>query len=156
MTIAPATGYHLSVLTDNGNDVTSSVTGGNYTISNVTAAHTVVATFAVTTFNITASVNSGSGTISPANSTVNYGGSITLTVTPSAGFYLATLTDNGSDVTSSVSGNSYTIANVSANHVILAAFSQSASPVPALGPWGLMASVGGLALIITLRRRYES
>jgi subtilase family serine protease len=156
LTIAPATGYHLSALTDNGNNVTSSVTGGSYTISNVTADHTVVATFAVTTFSIAASVNNGNGTISPENSTVNFGGSITLTVTPSAGFYLATLTDNGSDVTSSVSSNSYTIANVSANHAILAAFSQSASPVPALGPWGLMASVGGLALIIILKRGYES
>jgi subtilase family serine protease len=156
LTIAPATGYYLSVLTDNGNNVTSSVTGGSYTISNVTAAHTVVATFAVTTFSITASVNSGNGTISPSSSTVNYGGSITLTVTPSAGFYLATLTDNGINVTSSVSNNSYTITNVSANHAIAATFSQSASPVPALGPWGLIAAVGGLALIIIFRRSYES
>ncbi|MGD0585352.1 MAG: protease pro-enzyme activation domain-containing protein [Oryzomonas sp.] len=156
LAISPATGYHLSVLTDNGNNVTSNVTGGSYTISNVTAAHTVVATFAVTTFSITASVSSGNGTISPASSTVNYGGNITLTVTPSTGYHLATLTDNGSDVTSSVSSNSYTIANVSANHAIVAAFSQSASPVPALGPWGLMAAAGGLALIIVLKRRYES
>jgi pseudomonalisin len=156
LAIAPATGYHLSLLTDNGNDVTSSVTGGNYTISNVTAAHTVVATFVVTTFSITASVNGGNGTVSPASSTVNYGGNITLTVTPSTGFYLATLTDNGSDVTSGVSSGSYTIANVSANHAIVATFSQGASPVPALGPWGLTAAAGGLALIVALRRRYES
>ena len=156
LTIVPATGYYLSALTDNGTDVTSSITGGSYTISNVTAAHTVVATFTVTTFSIAASVNNGNGTISPANSTVNYGGSITLTISPSAGYNLATLTDNGIDVTSSVSANSYTIANVTANHAIAATFSLGASPVPALGPWGLIAAAGWLGLIIIVKRGYEN
>ena len=45
-TISPATGYALSSLTDNGTSVLGSVTGGNtYLISNVQAAHTVVAGF---------------------------------------------------------------------------------------------------------------
>jgi YD repeat-containing protein len=48
ITVAPANGYHLASLTDNGVNVTGSVTHLNtYTITNVTATHTIVATFAV-------------------------------------------------------------------------------------------------------------
>jgi hypothetical protein len=45
-TISPSTGYSLSILTDNGIDVKNLVSGSTYTISNVTAVHTVAATFA--------------------------------------------------------------------------------------------------------------
>jgi hypothetical protein len=49
-TITPDTGYLLENLTDNGTDVISAVSGNTYTIVNVTAAHTVEATFARFTF----------------------------------------------------------------------------------------------------------
>ena len=45
VTITPAEGYELDTVTDNGDDVTSSVTDGEYTIKNVTAAHDIVVTF---------------------------------------------------------------------------------------------------------------
>lgn len=44
-TITPGTGYYLSALTDNGGDVLGSVVSTTYTISGVTEAHTVEATF---------------------------------------------------------------------------------------------------------------
>src|SRR5205814_8112285 len=44
-TIAPASGYKLSQLTDNASDVTALVVSNAYTISSVAANHTVVATF---------------------------------------------------------------------------------------------------------------
>jgi hypothetical protein len=49
LTITPNTEYHLSLLTDNGVDVTASVVNGTYTITDVTANHTIVATFSVNT-----------------------------------------------------------------------------------------------------------
>lgn len=49
-TMTASSGYTLSALTDNGSDVLSQVTGGNtYVITNVTADHTVDATFALVT-----------------------------------------------------------------------------------------------------------
>jgi subtilase family serine protease len=156
LTIAPSTGYHLSTLTDNGIDVTESVNSGAYVIMNVSADHTLVAEFALNTYSVTALVTSGSGTITPANSIVSYGSSITLTITSDDGFTLSELTDNGA--TSTAVENppatfTYSIAGVSANHVIHAAFAQvSAFSVPAMGPWGSLAAVFGL-LWFTLKRR---
>jgi len=157
LTIAPAPGYYLLTLTDNGSDVTAGVTGGSYTITNVTASHMVIATFAATTFSITASVGSGAGTVTPTNSTVTYGSSITFTITPGQGYALGSLTDNGVAVTASAAGNgyTYTINNITGSHTIQAVFSLgAAATVPALGPWGIWAAAGALALVIR-RRRHE-
>ena len=49
LTITANAGYHLSSLTDNGVDVTASVIKGTYTITDVTANHTIVATFSINT-----------------------------------------------------------------------------------------------------------
>jgi outer membrane protein OmpA-like peptidoglycan-associated protein len=44
-TITPASGYVLDALTDNGSDVIAEVSGGAYTLSSVTEAHTIAAGF---------------------------------------------------------------------------------------------------------------
>jgi len=49
LTITPNAGYHLTLLTDNGVNVTASVINGTYTITDVTANHTIVATFTINT-----------------------------------------------------------------------------------------------------------
>jgi len=64
---------------------------------------------------------SGNGTVS-CTSPVNNGATSTCTVTPATGYQLATFTDNSVDKKSSVSGNSYSITNVTANHTIAATF----------------------------------
>ncbi len=45
-TIFPATGYQLTMLTDNGANVTGQIINNSYSVSNVTANHSIVATFA--------------------------------------------------------------------------------------------------------------
>jgi len=47
-TVAPATGYQLATFTDNSIDKKSAVTGGSYSLTNVTASHAIVATFSPT------------------------------------------------------------------------------------------------------------
>lgn len=123
LTISPNIGYHLVSLTDNGLDVTASVSNGTYTLSNVTANHTMVAAFAISTYGVTASVSGGNGTVNPSSTLVNYGGSAAITIIPATGYHLAILTDNGINVTSSVIGNSYTITNVTGPRTVVAAFS---------------------------------
>lgn len=51
------------------------------------------------------------------------------TVTPSNGYKLATFTDNGVDMKGSVTGGSYSIANVTANHTISATFSSISTSI---------------------------
>jgi hypothetical protein len=152
ITITPAVGYYLASLIDDGSDVTKSVNAAGYAIDNVTSDHTVIAAFSVidiNTYSVTGSVSSGSGSITPASSTVNYGRPVTFTVTPEAGFFLQGLTDNGSIVPATPNGNgsyTYTIASVTENHTIQATFAQTVEVVPAIGLWGFLAVVSGLGL----------
>jgi hypothetical protein len=120
-TITPDAGYHLATLTDNGTSAIGAVSGNAYTITSVTADHTVEATFEINTYAITTSVPGGHGTLT-CDSPVNHGANSTCTITPEAGYHLATLTDNGTSVIGSVSGNAYTITNVTADHTISATF----------------------------------
>jgi hypothetical protein len=157
LTISASTGYHLFSLIDNGVDVTASVNNGNYSIMNVTTNHTVVATFAINAYSVNASVGSGSGNITPANSIVNYGSPFTVTITADSGYTLGGLTDNGIAVTATSTGSgnyTYTIASVTQNHTIQASFTPDAvSSVPALGIWGMLATVAVLGAFVGRSRR---
>jgi subtilase family serine protease len=158
LTVAPSTGYGLASLTDNGANVTTAVSNGSYTITNIMANHTVVATFAIDTFTITA-MESGSGSITDSSGSVSYGGSVTFTITPGSGYTLSGLTDNGAAV-SATQGSSgtltYTITDVTASHTVDATFSLiSATPVPAMGLWGFIAAACGM-LWLAMRRRRKS
>lgn len=51
-TLAPRPGYQLSAITDNGTDCLPLVADNGYTMSNVTAGHTVAAAFAANTYAI--------------------------------------------------------------------------------------------------------
>jgi pseudomonalisin len=157
LNLAPSIGYHLSSLTDNGMDVTASVNNGTYAILNVSANHIVAATFVINTYSINSFISSGSGSITPASTTINYGSPVTFTISPDSGYILNGLTDNGVAVTANPSGNgsyTYTIASVSEVHAIEAAFAQSgAESVPALGFWGMMATAAVLAGYASRKRR---
>ena len=72
-------------------------------------------------FVIGSTVVGGNGTIS-CDSPVAQGSNSVCTISPSAGYHLATFTDNSADKYSSVSGNSYTISNVQADHAIQGTF----------------------------------
>ena len=154
LAVSPSTGYHLVSITDNGIDVTASVTNGTYTIMNVTANHALTAAFALNTYSVIALVSGGSGSITPVSSTVSYGSPVTLTITPGGGYVLAGLTDNGAAVGATASGSGsyiYTIASVTASQTIHANFSVVvAAPVPALGVWGMIAVASILGIIASV------
>ena len=66
---------------------------------------------------------SSHGTITPQGPiTVNEGGSVTLTITPNAGYHLSELKVGTNDVTSAVMSNQYTISNVRANDSVWVKF----------------------------------
>ncbi len=55
MTLAPEAHYHVASVTDNGSLITHHSPTSSYTINPVTNNHNVVATYAIDTFDITAS-----------------------------------------------------------------------------------------------------
>ena len=114
--ITPATGYHVADVLVDGVSV-GAVT--NYTFSNVTANHTIAASFAINTYTITAT-SGANGSISPSGTTtVNYGESQTYSITPAAGYHVADVLVDG---VSAGAITTYTFSNVTANHTIAASF----------------------------------
>ena len=92
-----------------------------YTFTNVTGPHTILATFKVQTFVITATAGLH-GTINPSGAqTVNYGESKTFTIVPDPGYVVL---DVKVDDVSQGAILSYTFSNVTANHKIDATFAK--------------------------------
>jgi hypothetical protein len=90
----------------------------------MTADVVVTATFDLRTYVITPTAGTG-GSISPASAqTVSYGGALTFTVTPDAGYYVA---DVAVDGVSQGALESYDFFTITANHTISAAFAQDLS-----------------------------
>ena len=134
LTITPNSGYRLVSVKVNNMDVTSQVLNNQYTISNITQNASVIVTFEeipplTYSLNISASVggtvsyNSENVTDGAKTYYVNEGSSTTLTFTPNAGYRLASVKVNNTDVTSQVSNNKYTISNISQNTTVEVTFS---------------------------------
>ena len=114
-TITPNTGYYIAGVSVDGagqGAITS------YTFNNVTAAHSISATFAIYTYTVTPSAGTG-GSISPSTpQTVNYDGTTSFTVTPSTGYGISSVTGCGG----TLSGNAYTTGPITGNCGVSAAF----------------------------------
>ena len=116
-TIAANSGYTIaSVLVDGASVGAVS----SYTFSNVTANHTISASFAVVgNFTITASAGTG-GTITPSGAVqVASGGSQAFAIAASGGYSISSVLVDGASVGAVTS---YTFSNVTANHTIAASF----------------------------------
>jgi hypothetical protein len=99
-----------------------------YSFSNITADHSIVATFAPLTYTISASAQ-GSGSISPAGSvSLPYGDSKTYTITPSTNCKIVDVAVDGKSV-GAVASHSFT--GIKANHSITATFSSVTGTISA-------------------------
>jgi alpha-tubulin suppressor-like RCC1 family protein len=115
-TITPNTGYQITDVLVDGSSV-GPVT--SYTFTNVTAGHTITASFTANTYTIIVTVGAG-GSISPSGSVKpNYGADQTFTITPNTGYQIADVLVDGSSVGPVTS---YTFTNVTAGHTITASF----------------------------------
>jgi hypothetical protein len=114
--IAPAAGYRVADVQVDGSSA-GAVT--SYTFNNVQAGHTISVTFTPDVFAITATADAN-GSITPSGvSTVNKGDSLTLSITPSAGYQVQSVIVDGANKGAITS---YTFTNVQANHTIGAYF----------------------------------
>ncbi len=133
LTIAPDLGNRIASVKVNGADVTSSVVNNRYTINNITTNTTVEIVFEVippTTYSLSVKAT-GSGGVTYGNTTiknqtqtftVEEGTSATLTIAPDLGYRIASVKVNGTDVTSSIVSNRYTINNITANTTVEVVF----------------------------------
>ncbi len=114
--ITPNSGYQVDdVLVDAAS--VGAVT--SYTFNNVTADHTIEASFAVQTYTITATAGPN-GSISPSgNVSVTGGTDQTFTITPATGYHVLDVLVDGSSVGPVTS---YVFSSVIANHTIEASF----------------------------------
>lgn len=140
----PGTYEFYSVATDNDGNIEPSPVLADASVRYVPPTFTLTATV----------VNGTGGSITPESTAVPQGSPVSFTITPEAGYDLSGLTDNGVPATATPTGNGsyrYTLASVTENHSVQATFTPVAAPVPALGPWGLVAC--GAALAFLRRRR---
>ena len=115
-TITPNTNYHIvDVLVDSHSE--GAIT--SYTFTNVTAPHTISATFAINTYNITATSGTN-GEVSPTGViTKDALSSQTYTITPNANYHVANVLVDGSSVGVITT---YTFSSISSTHTISATF----------------------------------
>ena len=124
-TITPAANHHVSDVLVDGVSV-GAVT--SYTFSNVTAAHTISATFAVDTNTVTASAGAN-GSVTPAGVTaVPWNGTQAYTITPAANHHVSDVLVDGVSVGAVTS---YTFSSVTAAHTISATFAVDTNTVTA-------------------------
>ncbi len=110
-TFTPNAGFEFSAAYLNDAPIT--VQGGSYTVSGVTDHSTISAVFTATASMITSSIGEGSGTVLPLGTvTVASGGSKSFTIIPAAGYQVGQVLYNGTDMKSSMSGNTLTIGGV--------------------------------------------
>src|SRR5207253_6576428 len=84
-TITPDAGYHVADVLVDGSSVGAAST---YTFTNVTANHSIAASFAINTYSIAASAGAN-GSITPSsNVSVTYGANQTFTITPDTGYHV--------------------------------------------------------------------
>ena len=116
-TATPNDCYEIASVTVDGNNV--NLTNNQYTISNVTANHTVNVTFSQISYTIAATAGNG-GTITPnGNTTVNCGENKTFAIAANAGYRISNVTVDGQNMGAI---ETYTFSNVDANHTISATF----------------------------------
>ncbi len=160
-TITPSAGCQIADVQVDGQSVGQV---DSYTLTGISASHTIAATFSakVTSYTITTTAGSN-GSISPSPSvTVNSGANQTFSITPNSGYHVAGLEVDGSSVGAVTS---YTLSNITANHTISATFSPIATHTisaivqgsGSISPSGKVSIVAGTsqAFTITPAANYE-
>ena len=121
--ITPNTGY---MITDLRVDDRSLGPNSTHTFSNVTANHTISASFNQTSTTYTINASAGSGGIIIPNGSIQVisGSNQTFSITPNTGY---TITDLRVDDRSLGPNSTHTFSNVTANHTISASFNQTST-----------------------------
>jgi predicted nucleic-acid-binding Zn-ribbon protein len=117
-TANPGTGYIVD--TWSVDDVIVQTGGNTYTLSNIQTNHTVNVTFKQLQYTIVSSAGAN-GSVNPIDSTiVNYDDGVVFTANPGTGYIVDTWSVD--DVIVQTGGNTYTLNNIQADHIINVTF----------------------------------
>lgn len=133
--LIPDPGFAIAALGIDGKDASAGVVNGSYTLQKVSAPHQVQATFAPATYAITTAVPGGNGSLQ-CQSPVAHGQDTSCKITPAAGYVLATLSVDGSDVSGQVANDVYTLSGVTAARRVQATFVQAKYKILVSTPGG--------------------
>ncbi len=112
--------------------VNSNGTVWNYkTSASVVPPYTGTPTNPVPVFTVNASITGGQGALSPASQNISSGGKAAINISPNSGYKIASITDNGSQVTVT---NPYVIPSVTVAHTVVVAFSSISGIEPTPSP----------------------
>lgn len=138
-TITPDTLYNVSDVVVDGVSVGSRT---SYTFTNVTTPHSIVASFTINGYTITGTAGLH-GIISPSGPvSVEYGTSLSFTVTPDTGYYIDSVFVDGIHIGAPPS---YIFENITSNHTILAKFAPNQLVITATaGAHGLISPSGNV------------
>ena len=132
VSITPNTGYAIADVLVDGASVGAVA---STTLSNVTAPHTVSASFVAKTYTVAVSAGAG-GSVTPSGSaSVSHGGNLTVSITPDTGYAIADVLVDGASVGAVAS---HTLQDVTAAHTVTVSFTPTA-PLPSR-PVGLRVS----------------
>jgi len=133
--ITPNAGFQIANLVVDGVTLPAA---SSYTFTSITGNHTISAAFS-NNFTLTASAGPN-GSISPAGAaTVTGGTNQTYTITPNAGYVVASLVVDGVTLPGAAS---YAFTNIAANHSISASFALPPTISAAAGPNGSISPAG--------------
>ena len=120
--IVPDDEHFLESLTVNGEDVTSDVTDGQYTITSVESDTEVTVTFAAKPYyDVTVTASAG-GTALVGSESVMWGSGTTVTLTANEGHELTSVTVNGEDKTADLVDGVLTLNDIKENKTVVATF----------------------------------
>ena len=131
--MSPDNGYRVASVKVNNTDVTSQVSNGQITISNIdkdTNVEVVFEEIPPTTYSLTITAT-GNGTVTYDGNTIRdnssaftvvEGSYVTVQITPDAGYRLKQVTLDGKDVTADVANGQYTTAKMMANTTLAVEF----------------------------------
>ena len=146
--ITPSIGYQIDSVTVNGIKII--VNNNVYTFDSVKSNHSIIVTFKIQTFTLTASAGTG-GSITPLGvTTVNYGISQTYSISPNVGYVIDSAIVNGIKV--NIVNNSYTFDSVKSTKSIAVYFKQITKPSK---PLNVIASVGNTQTTISFSNSIE-
>lgn len=139
--ITPATGYRILDVRVDGKGVGAV---DSYTFANITADHTLQATFQKKTFTVTATAGSGGGIDPSGTTTVEYGDALSFEITPAVGYKIQDVLVDG---VSKGAVESFTFSNITANHTIVARFEILRFTIQAASGAGGSIQPGGVIMV---------
>ena len=145
--ITASTGYYIASVTVDGvttnYTLEDALTSTTYTFVNIDTDHTISATFALMSYNIT--VNAGSnGNITPGTGNFVYGSTPTFTITPNEGYVISDVTVDGNSIGAV---DTYTFLPLTSGHTIAATFAAAQFTITAsAGNGGTISPAGASAV----------